>query len=172
MQKSLTKRYRLVFPVLLILATGLFGQLKSDLPLITPHSPLKSVASPSWFDPQRFSMNHGFSISFMSGSGLAPGSTSLSVYTNQMRYLVASNLVLISKIHLAQPGIMGASQLGGNNLQVYYQAGMDWQPFNNVRVHLGVSNLSPMRYYSPWYRPMHMQSQGYQAPYNSDSMEQ
>jgi len=171
MQKSLTKRHRLFLPALLILTSSLFGQLKSDLPLITPSSLLKSIASPSWFDPQRFSMSHGFSISLLSGSGLAPGATSLSVYTNQMRYLVASNLLLSSRINLVQPGTMGAFQPGGNNLQVYYQAGLDWQPFNSVRVHLGISNLPPLRYYSPWYRPMYMQFQGHQAPNPSDNME-
>jgi len=171
MQKSLTKRHRLFLPALLILTSSLFGQLKSDLPLITPSSLLKSIASPSWFDPQRFSMNHGFSISLLSGSGLAPGATSLSVYTNQMRYLVASNLILSSRINLVQPGTMGAFQPGGNNLQIYYQAGMDWQPFNSVRVHLGISNLPPLRYYSRWSRPRYMQFQGPQAPTPSNNME-
>ncbi len=136
MQKSSTKIHRLFLPALLIIASGLFGQLKSDLPLIAPSSQLKSVASPSWFDPQRFSMSHGFSISLLSGSGLAPGANSLSVYTNQMRYLVANNLLLSSNIHLVQPIAMNAFQAGGNNLQIYYQAGLDWQPFNSVSVHL------------------------------------
>jgi len=171
MKKSSTKCRRLLLPTLLIFTSSLFGQLKSDLPLITPTSRLKSIASPSWFDPQRFSMSHGFSISLLSGSGLAPGATSLSVYTNQMRYLVASNLLLSSRIDLVQPGTMGAFQPGGNNLQVYYQAGLDWQPFNSVRVHLGISNLPTLRYYSPWYRPMHMQFQDHQTPNHSDNME-
>ena len=171
MQKSLTKLHRSLLPALLIIASGLFGQLKSDLPLIEPSSRLKSVASPSWFDPQRFSMSHGFSISLLSGSGLAPGATSLSVYTNQMRYLVANNLLLSSNIHFVQPSIMGVLQPGGNNLQIYYQAGLDWQPFNSVKIHLGVSNLPPLQYYSPWYRPQHTQFQGRQAPNQSDNME-
>lgn len=171
MQRFLTKHHRLVVPALLILASSLFGQLKSDLALTTSSPRLKSVASPSWFDPQRFSMSHGFSISLLSGTGLAQGASSLSVYTNQMRYMFASNLILNSRIHLVQPGIMGTPQPGGNNLQVYYQADMDWRPFNSVTIHLGISNLPPPRYYSPWYRPMNTQFQGYQALDHSDSME-
>ncbi|UCH62708.1 MAG: hypothetical protein JSU77_13120 [Fidelibacterota bacterium] len=171
MQRSLTKLHRSFLPILLILTSSLLGQLKSDLPLVTPASPLKSIASPSWFDPQRFSMTHGFSISLLSGSGLGPGASSLSVYTNQMRYLIASNVLLSSRIDLVQPGTMGALQPGGNNLQIFYQAGLDWQPFRSVKVHLGISNLPPMRYYYPYYRPMHRQMQNRQAPNHPDNME-
>jgi len=116
-------------------------------------------------------MSHGFSVSLLSGTGLTSGASSLSVYTNQMRYMVASNLILNSRIHLVQPGVMGVSQMGGNNLQVYYQADMDWRPFNSVTIHLGVSNLPPLRYYSPLYRPMNTQFRGYQAQDHSDSMD-
>lgn len=171
MQRFLAKHHRLVIPALLILTSSLFGQLKSDLPLTASSPRLKSVASPSWFNPQRFSMSHGFSISLLSGTGLARGATSLSVYTNQMRYMFANNLILNSRIYLVQPGLISASQPGGNNLQIYYQAGMDWQPFNSMRIHLGVSNLPPLWYYPPWYRPMPTQFQGHQAPDHSDSME-
>jgi len=85
--------------------------------------------------------------------------------------MIASNLILNSQIHLAQPGIMGASQPGADNLQVYYQANMDWRPFNNVIINLGISNLPRMRYYSPWYRSMRTPFQGYQLFDHSDSME-
>ncbi|MCH7521781.1 MAG: hypothetical protein IIB42_08810 [Candidatus Marinimicrobia bacterium] len=104
------------------------------------------MANSSWLDPQRFSMNHGVSFSFMSGSGLGSGSTGLSVYTNQMRYLLTDNMLINSQIHLVQPGLIGAPQLGGNNLEVYYQTALDWQLSNHVRVHLGISNL-PYRGY-------------------------
>ena len=93
-------------------------------------------------------MNHGFSVSLMTGRGLQAGATSLSVYTNQMRYLVTDNLILNSRIHLVQPGIMSSTQQTGQNLLIYYQAGMDWQPLKNLRIHLGISNLPRLqRYY-------------------------
>ncbi len=171
MQRSSINRHWLVFPGLLLLASSLLGQLKSDLPQTTSSSQLKSIASSSWLDSQRFSMSHGFSISLMSGTGLTSGSTSLSVYTNQMRYLVANNLMLSSQIHLVQPGMLSASQLGGNDLLVYYNASMDWRLSDKLNIHLGVSNLPPRRGYSPWYRSQYSPFQRYQTPDHSDIME-
>ena len=137
---------RFAIVVSLLFAVTLLGQLRSDAPQIPASQSLRSVANSSWLDPQRFSMNHGVSFSFMSGSGLGSGSAGLSVYTNQMRYLLTDNMVINSQIHLVQPGLIGTPQLGGNNLKVYYQTALDWQLSNHVRVHLGISNL-PYRGY-------------------------
>ena len=90
-----------------------------------------------------------------SGSGLGSGSTGLSVYTNQMRYLLTDNMLINSQIHLVQPGLIGAPQLGGNNLKVYYQTALDWQLSNHVRVHLGISNLPYRGYESSWGRNLY-----------------
>ncbi|UCD37992.1 MAG: hypothetical protein JSW54_00445 [Fidelibacterota bacterium] len=158
MQRYSNNIRRLVFLSSLVLASTLFGQLRSDLPQTTSSTQLKSIASPSWLNPQRFTMSHGVSFSFMTGNGFASGGTSLSVYTNQMRYLVADNLILNSRIHLVQPGMLGASQLGSNDLQVYYQAGLDWQVANNINIHVGFSNLPPLYRYSGWNR-------GWRSPY-------
>ncbi|MEE9162068.1 MAG: hypothetical protein V3U35_03765 [Candidatus Neomarinimicrobiota bacterium] len=103
------------------------------------------------------------SFSVVSGLGLSPGVSSLSVYTNQLRYLVTSNLMVSSQIHLVQPGIMGPQQLGGNPLMVYYQTAVDWRPLPNFSIHLGLSNLP-----SPWRRnslsrPIYRPFQGYPA---------
>ena len=144
--------HQFVFVVSLLFAVILLGQLRSDAQQIPPSQSLKSVANSSWLDPQRFSMNHGVSFSFLSGSGLGSGPTGLSVYTNQMRYLVTENMVLNSQIHLVQPGFIGAPQLGGNNLKMYYQSALDWRLSKNVRVHLGISNLPYMGYESGWGR--------------------
>lgn len=147
--------HQFVFVVSLLFAVTLLGQLRSDAQQIPASQSLKSVANSSWLDPQRFSMSHGVSFSFMSGSGLGSGSTSLSVYTNQMRYLLTENMVLNSQIHLVQPGIIGAPELGGNNLKMYYQTALDWQLSNNVRMHLGISNLPYMGYESGWGRSLY-----------------
>lgn len=157
MQKSSTKINHLVFPVFLLIAASLSGQLKSDLPQPSSDA-LKSVASPSWINPQRFTMSHSFSMSLMTGSGLTNGTTSLSVYTNQMRFLVTDNLVLNSRINLVQPQWLGESQFAANNLQIYYQAGMDWQPLRNLNIHFGISNLPAFYRPSPWW------SSGFYSP--------
>lgn len=149
-------------PMLVLVAT-LSGQLRYDLPASGAERQLKSAASPSWLDPARFHMSHNVSFSVVSGLGLTPGFSSLSIYTNQLRYLISNNLVVSSKIHLVQPSIMRPQQLGGNPLQIYYQTAMDWRPFPNINIHLGLSNLpSPVRHNSlrrPIYRPF----QGYPA---------
>ena len=157
MQKSSTNINHLVFPLFLLIAVNLSGQLKSDLPQ-TSSDVLKSVASPSWIDPQRFTMSHSFSMSLISGTGLTSGTTSLSVYTNQMRFLVTNNLVLNSRINLVQPRWLGESKFAPNNLKIYYQAGMDWQPLRNLNIHFGISNLPAFYRPSPW-------NGGFDSPY-------
>lgn len=147
-------RCLLVIGGVLIFATAGFGQLRSNVHQNFTSPSLKSVASSSWLDPQRFSMSHGFSVSFMSG-GLAGGPASLSVYTNQMQYFISENMVLNSQIHLAQPGVLSATQLGGNNLRMYYQTALDWQLSKNVKMHLGISNLPYRGYGSGWGRRMY-----------------
>ena len=142
----------LVVVVSLLFTATLLGQLRSDAQQIPASQSLKSVAHASWLDPQRFSMSHGVSFSMMTGSGLGPGATGLSVYTNQMRYLLTENMMINSQVHLVQPGLIGAPELGANNLQVYYQTALDWQLSNNVRVSLGISNLPRMGYSSGWGR--------------------
>ncbi len=144
--------HRFVFVVYLLFAGSLLGQLRSDAQRIPASQSLKSVANSSWLNPQRFSMSHGLAFSVMSGSGLGSGPASMSVYTNQMRYLLTENMVINSQIHLVQPGIIGAPELGGNNLQMYYQTALDWQLSNNVRMHLGISNLPYSGYGSGWGR--------------------
>ncbi len=133
---------------LLLLVSAAAGQLRYDLPASSAATPLKSIASPSWLDPQRFSMSHNFSFSVASGIGLPAGASSLSIYTNQMRYLVADNIVLTSQVHFVQPNIVNAQQLGTNPLQVYYQARMNWQLFRNLNIQVGFSNLPRRSRYS------------------------
>lgn len=171
MRKSTLRISQLVISVLLVLASSLFGQLKSDLSRTASYPQLKAVASPSLFDSQRFNMSHGFSLSFLSGPGLVQGTTGLSVYTNQMRYLIANNLLFNSEIYLVQPTIMSAARSGSNNLQVYYQAGLDWQPLKNMNIHLGISNLPNLQYPYPWYRSMDSYFQGSQIQYQPDATE-
>ena len=144
---SMSDRGTLV-AALLLLVSAAAGQLRYDLPATSAATPLKSMASPSWLDPQRFSMSHNFSFSVASGIGLPAGASSLSIYTNQMRYLVADNLVLTSQVHLVQPNIVNAQQLGSNPLQVYYQARMNWQLFHNVSIQVGISTLPRRSRYS------------------------
>jgi hypothetical protein len=142
----------------MLLASTALGQLKSELPRLATPPELKSVANVSWLNPQRFSMNHSFSVSFMSGSGLASGA-SMSVYSNQMSYLISKNMLLNSNVYFVQPG-MNTSPFDTNPLQIYYQAGIDWQPRENMFIHFGFSNLPSMARYYRWNRSSY-------TPYNN-----
>lgn len=158
MKRSSNKPSTLVLPIILILASTAWGQLKSELPRLATPPQLKSVAGVSWLDPQRFSMNHSFSVSFMSGSGLASGA-SMSVYSNQMSYLISKNMLLNSNIYFVQPG-MNSSPFDSNPLHIYYQAEINWQPRENMLIHLGFSSLPSMARYNRWNRSLY-------APYHN-----
>lgn len=171
MQKYTLRISLLIASVLLVLTSSLYGQLKSELSKTVLYPELKAVASPSLFDSQRFSMNHGFSLSFLSGPGLLQGTAGLSVYTNHMRYLIANNLLFDSEVYLVQPAILNAARSGSDNLQVYYQAGLDWQPLKNMKIHLGISNLPSVPYYYPGYRSMDLYFQDSQRQFQPDATE-
>lgn len=154
MQNSSIKPSMSVILLFTILAVAASAQLKSELPRLETPPQLKSVASVSWLDPQRFTMNHSFTVSFLSGSGLGSGN-SMSVYSNQMSYLVTRNMLLNGNVFLVQSG-MGTSPFDSNPLQVYYQAGIDWRPRENMLIHFGFSNLPSMARYYRWNRSSSM----------------
>ncbi len=134
------------------------GQLRSNIP-VPGNSELTTVAGSSLLDPNRFSMHQGFSMSFTSGSGL--GSGSVSVYTNQLSYLVSDKVMLDGTFHVAQPNF---SQMPGvSDPQIYYQTGLNWRPSDRIFFRLSLSNLPPYnrfggnQYYSP-YRQIYRRS--------------
>lgn len=163
MRNSSIKHSVPVVLIFLIITAVASAQLKSELPRLETPPQLKSVASVSWLDPQRFSMNHSFSVSFLSGSGLGSG-TSMSVYSNQMSYLISRNMLLNSKVYLVQSG-MSASPFDPNPIQMYYQAGIDWRPRENMLIHLGFSNLPSMARYYRWNRSSYTP---YSNPWSTD----
>ena len=163
MPHSSIKQIASVLTFFTIFAVTASAQLKSELPRLETPPQLKPVAGVSWLDPQRFAMNHSFSVSFMSGAGLGAG-TSMSVYSNQMSYLISKNMLVNSNIYLVQPG-MGTSPFDTNPLQVYYQAGIDWRPRENMLIHLGFSNLPSMARYYRWNRSSYMP---YSNPWSTD----
>lgn len=142
----------LISPLKVILVGGLVvtslvhGQLRTEVPRIAGGQSLQSAASSPWLDAQRFSMSHGFSLAFMSAGGLGAGPASLGVYTNQMRYLINENIVLNSQIHLVQPGVSSALEIGAQNIKMYYQTALDWKLTKNINMRVAISNLPSRRY--------------------------
>ncbi len=134
----------------LLLAGILTAQLQRQTSPPSATQQLRSVAGRSLLDPNRFSMSHGFSMSFSSGSGLYGGPASMSVYSNQIRYLLTENVVITNNLYLLQPGFADAGVPGEPNLQAYFQTAVNWRISNNLHFSLGLSNLPVPRYYSNW----------------------
>lgn len=139
-----------VFLTLISIIGVASGQMRSSIP--TPgKSELGSVAGASLLDPQRFSMRQGFSMSFISGGQL--GSGSVSVYTNQMRYFLTDNVMLDGTFHIAQPNFSEVP--GSDDMQMFYQAGLNWRPTDRMSVRFSLSNIPSYgrfggnRYYMP-----------------------
>ncbi len=136
---------------LLLSGSSLTAQLRSDAAYLTELEQLRSLASPTLMDSQRFSMNHSFSLSFMSGGAF--GSGSMAVYTNSMRYMLSPNLAFSTQIHLAQPSLNNLNQLGQDNLQAFFNTSLDWRPTDFLQLHLGISNIPRYQRYGQGYYP-------------------
>ncbi len=139
---------------LLLTGANLSAQLRSDAAYLTELEQLRSLASPTLMESQRFSMNHSFSLSFMSGGAF--GSGSMAVYTNSMRYMLSPNMAISSQIHFAQPSYNDLNQFGQDNLQMFFDTSLDWKPSEHFQLHLGFSNIPTYQRYgqgyyaSPW----------------------
>jgi len=132
-----------IFLTLITIIGVASGQLRSRVP-VPENSELGSVAGASLLDPLRFSMRQGFSMSFTSGGGL--GSGSVSVYTNQLSFLVTDNVMLNGTFHIARPNF---SQVpGANDPQVYYQTSLNWRPTDRMFIQFSLSNIP--RYNRYW----------------------
>ncbi len=124
---------------LLITGSNLSAQLRTDAAYLTELEQLRSLASPTLMESQRFSMNHSFSLSFISGGTF--GSGSMAVYTNSMRYMLSPNLLLNTQIHFTQPSYNNLNQVGQDNLQMFFNTSLDWKPSDFFQLHLGFSNI-------------------------------
>lgn len=150
--RNSTFRTHLLNIVGMLLLTGvLSAQLKHQPVAPSAAQQLRSVAGSSLLDPNRFSMSHGFSMSFMSGSGLAGGSGGLSVYSNQISYLLTDNMTITNQLYLVQPA-MGGAQPGESNVQAYFNTAINWRIFRNTQFTLALSNMPAPQRYPTWSR--------------------
>ncbi len=151
MRNSKVKTYLLTFVGMLLLTGVLSAQLRHQPVVPSTTQRLRSVAGSSLLDPNRFSMNQGFSMSFMSGGGLSGGSGGLSVYSNQVQYLLTDNLIISNQLYLVQPS-MGGAQPGESNVQAYFNTAINWRIFKNTQISLALSNMPTPRRYPTWSR--------------------
>ncbi len=131
------------------------GQLVSDLQNLetaeTMHLNLNRTEGLSIFDPDRFDIHHGFSMSMMSMGGLT---FSVGSYTNQMSYWINDNLRLDTDITLLQP-MMGQPLTSQNSLftgDILYNTRLTYRPSENSIVSFSFGNnaYSSRRLNSPF----------------------
>jgi hypothetical protein len=90
---------------------------------------LDAQPSLSLFDPARFDMSYGFSMSMMSMGGQ---SVSMAGFTNRITYMAMNNLRLDANVTLYKTQLPFQQQ-GAlmNQLDVAYDAGITYQPTKN-----------------------------------------
>ena len=94
----------------------------------------------SLFDPDRFDIQQGFSMSMMS---LGNQSVSIAGYTNNITYWAKDNLRLNANILLYQPSISRFDNQNGlkNNPKVAFDAALIYQPTKNSFLEISIKNL-------------------------------
>ena len=104
----------------------------------------------SLFDPNRFDMQHGFSMSMMNIGGQ---SVSVAGYTNNLTYWAKNNLRLDANILLYQPAIntVQGGLAPGSSLKTVYDVGLIYAPTKNSFLELRFQN-------APYYQSYQSQS--------------
>mgnify|MGYP003716069115 FL=1 len=131
------------------------AQFRIDVPTQTfptnLNGELDAQPSLSLFDPARFDMSYGFSMSMMSMGGQ---SVSMAGFTNRITYMAMNNLRLDANVTLYKTQLPFQQQ-GAlmNQLDVAYDAGITYQPTKNSFLQFRLQNIPyNQRYqtYSPF----------------------
>ena len=132
-----------------LLAGVAFAQFRMDAPVqslpTNLNGELDTQPSFSLFDPARFDISHGFTMSMMSMGGQ---SVSLAGFTNRITYMAMDNLKLDANVTLFKTQ-MPFQQQGPlmKQLDVAYDAGITYQPTKNSFLQLRFQNIPyPQRY--------------------------
>ncbi len=111
----------------------ILAQFRMDVPTQTLptnlNGELDAQPSLSLFDPARFDMSHGFTMSMMTIGGQ---SVSMAGFTNRITYMAMNNLRLDANVTLYKTQLPFQQQ-GAlmNQLDVAYDAGITYQPTKN-----------------------------------------
>ena len=108
---------------------------------------LDTQPSLSLFDPARFDISHGFTMSMMSMGGQ---SVSLAGFTNRITYMAMDNLKLDANVTLFKTQMPFQQQgLLMNQFDVAYDAGITYQPTKNSFLQLRFQNIPQHQRYQP-----------------------
>ena len=127
------KRILIPFITTIFLSGIILAQFRIDVPTQTLptnlNGELDAQPSLSLFDPARFDMSYGFSMSMMSMGGQ---SVSMAGVTNRITYMAMNNLRLDANVTLYKTQLPFQQQ-GAlmNQLDVAYDAGITYQPTKN-----------------------------------------
>jgi len=139
----------------------LFGQFKSQVSSQTPLYPRETQNQESILsltDPERFSMDHGFSLNMASFGGQA---LSYGVYSNRLNYMISNKWTLQTNFDIVQssqaPFANGRGQMSApfsqriNSLsgQVYYGAKLQYRPLENLEFSISMDNYPRLYRYGP-----------------------
>lgn len=128
---------------LFILSGIILAQFRMDVPNQTLptnlNGELDALPSLSLFDPARFNMSHGFTMSMMSMGGQ---SVSMAGFTNRITYMAMDNLKLDANVTLYKTQLPFQQQ-GSlmNQLDVAYDAAITYQPTKNSFLQLRSQNI-------------------------------
>lgn len=141
------------FILFLIISSALSAQFKEESNKTVDLKKGMINNSPSslfldFLNPNNFSMNHSFSLSY---SGFSGGGMALGVYTNSLAYKIADNFNIEADISLVNSpyntfGKEFTDQLNGVYLS---RLEMNYKPSDNFRVVLQYQQI-PMNSYSPY----------------------
>ena len=136
---------RTLKPILIkfLLAGLAFAQFRMDVPVqslpTNLNGELDTQPSLSLFDPARFDISHGFTMSMMSMGGQ---SISLAGFTNRITYMAMDNLKLDANVTLFKTQIPFQQQDPlMNQLDIAYDAGITYQPTKNSFLQLRFQNI-------------------------------
>jgi len=141
---------KLTYILTLVVITSLgWGQLKSDLPVNNPvfnDGTSSDNSLFSLFDPNRFNMQHSFSMSMINMNNRSIGIAS---YTNNMNFTLRDNLRLQTYITFLQPNMLSTnSGTPLNNNQVYFDAVLNYKPTANSHFSVSFGNYPTYRRYN------------------------
>ena len=135
-------KIKLMLAAIAFVAT-LPAQFKSDLQIgeipTNLNGELDSRPSLSFFDPERFDMSYGLSMSMMSNG---QSMYSLTGLTNRISYLVMDNLKIDANIILYKSQMPFQNQDKFRNLlDIAYDAGITYKPTDNSFLQFGFKNI-------------------------------
>jgi hypothetical protein len=124
-------KYNFILLLGIIFSQGIETRLGSFIPINPPISNTEmSMGTP------HFTMNHGFSLIANSGTF---GSSTMGVYSNQVKYNFSDRLSFNSTMHL-----MNSNQsyyTNNTNFDVKYKLGLEYKLSENSRIFFQFSNL-------------------------------